>query len=354
MIRVLIAEDSPTLQRLIRSVLESDAELDVVGMASNGEEAFELLRELQPDIMTTDIRMPKVNGYQLIQRAMYEAPLPIIALTSTVSDRELGVTFKAIEAGALMVVGKPHGLPGTDPEADRLIDQVKAMSKVKVVRRKPNLPRDGTAKTHGATKASRPGPAPVRIIGLGASTGGPPAVQSILRRLPADFPVPIVVVQHISPGFIGGMSRWLNETTPLRVVLAEDGMRPQPGEVLLAPDDRQLEVTAQNRIQLVDSPPVGGHRPAVNVLFESIARTHGPSAIGIILTGMGSDGARGTKRLHDAGGTTVAQDEASSIIFGMPKQAIALGGVDEVLSLEQIPARLVELVTSGIAAHRRT
>ncbi len=354
MIRVLIAEDSPTLRYLIRSVLESDPDLEVVGAASNGEEAWALLRELQPDIMTTDIRMPKLDGYGLIRKAMAEAPLPIVVLTSTASDAELGVTFHAVEAGALMVTGKPRGLPGADPQADKLIRQVKAMARVKVVRRRRQLRKTERATAPRRPAAHRPGPRRVRVIGMGASTGGPPAIQLILKRLPADLPVPIVVVQHISAGFMTGMARWLNDTTPPRVCIAEDGAALRAGTVYLAPDAHHTRVAADGLIRLSDCAPVGGHRPSATVLFESLARAYGPSAVGVLLTGMGSDGASGMKDLHDAGAMTLAQNEETCVVFGMPKQAITLGGVDEVLAVDRIPGRLVELATADAESYRRT
>ena len=352
MIRVLIAEDSPTLRCLIRNVLESDPDLQVVGTARNGEEAMALLRELHPDIMTTDILMPRMDGYELIRKVMAEAPLPIVVLTSTTSDMELGITFNAVEAGALMVVGKPSGLPGDDPEADRLISQVKAMARVKVVRRRHPVRRGSRAGERRRLARRWPIPRSVQLIGMGASTGGPPALQRILARLPSDLPVPIAVVQHISSGFVGGMARWLNDTTPLRVVVAEDRMHLRPATVYLAPDDHHMQVVEGGRIRLVDSPPVGGHRPSVTVLLESLARTHRASAVGVLLTGMGSDGANGLKALHDAGGTTIVQNEATCVVFGMPKQAVALGCVDEVLALDQIAGRLQELLSVHAGAGR--
>jgi two-component system chemotaxis response regulator CheB len=341
MIRVLIADDSLILRQLIWSILESDPDLRVVGQARNGEEAVALCHKLEPDIVTMDIRMPKMNGFQAIRRIMAESPRPIVVLTSTESDLELGISSKALEAGALMVMGKPHGLPGEDPKADHLIAQVKAMAGVKVVTRRWWLEEKTPALQH-TEPALRPSPGPVRLIAIGASTGGPPALQAILSQLPADLPV--VVVQHISLGFVQGLARWLNETTPLRVRVAENGKILQPGTVYLAPDDRHLLVTAGGQARLKASPPVGGHRPSATVLFQSVAQSYGSAAVGVLLTGMGKDGAQGLRALRDAGAHTIAQDEATCVIFGMPKEAITLGAVEEVLSLEQIGARLGALM----------
>jgi two-component system chemotaxis response regulator CheB len=343
MIRVLLVDDSPTLRHLIRSILDSDPALQVVGEARNGKEAIALCHKLDPDIVTTDIRMPEMDGYEAIRHIMAESPRPILVLTSTQSDRELGTSFKAIEAGALMILGKPHGLPGQDPEADRLIAHVKAMADVKVVRRRWGVQKRAQAET-SSTPDPTPALCPAQIIAIGASTGGPPALHIILNQLPADLPLPVMIVQHISPGFVGGLARWLNDTTPLRVKVAEmdDGL--QPGTAYLAPDGQHLLVKMRGLIGLGSSPPVDGHRPSVTALFESVALHYGSAAVGVLLTGMGSDGARGLKMMHGAGSRTLVQDEHSSVVFGMPKEAIALGAAGEVLPLEKIGLRLLKLV----------
>ncbi len=344
MVRVLIAEDSPTLRILIRRILENDPGIRVVGEATNGNEAVALCRSLNPDIVTMDIHMPGMDGYEAIRHIMAEMPRPIVVLTSTESDSRLGITHKAIDYGALMVLGKPKGMPGADPEADNLISQIKAMADVKVVRR-TRWPQPEQSKMPG--KAAMPRSARrqrVRLVAIGVSTGGPPALQVILSRLPAGFPAPILVVQHMSRNFIGGLATWLNETTPLQVRVAQTGEKLTPGMVYLAPDGNHLAVTADGSAWLKTMSLVDGHCPSATVLFESAAAVKGPETAGVILTGMGSDGARGLKTLHDAGGYTMAQDEASCVIFGMPREAIAMGAVNEVLPLEMISGRLKELV----------
>ena len=225
------------------------------------------------------------------------------------------------------------------------------MAEVKVVRRRwwlleeASAPRRGeTAKPRRGEPASRLTPGPVRLIAMGASTGGPPALQVIFGHLPVELSVPIVVVQHISRGFVGGLACWLDETTSLRVKVAERGELLRPGTVYLAPDDQHLLVTRNGLARLSASPPVGGHRPSVTVLFESVARNYGSAAVGVLLTGMGSDGARGLQALHDVGNSTIVQDEATCIVFGMPREAVSLGVAEEVLPLEKIGPRLAELV----------
>lgn len=344
MVRVIIVDDSPTLRILIRRILDSDPEMQVVGEAANGEEAITLCREINPDIITMDIQMPVMDGYEAIRHIMAEMPRPIVVLTTTESDIRLGITFKAIESGALMVIGKPKGTTGIDDEGVKLISQIKAMAAVKVVRRSRWSQID-PLKTPGKGAKHRDSCLqPVRLVAVGVSTGGPPALQVILSRLPAGFSAPILVVQHISKDFINGLAAWLNETTPLQVKVAQSGEKLKPGTVYLAPDGKHLTVTTDGSVWLKNMPPVDGHCPSATVLFESAAAGNGPATAGVILTGMGSDGARGLKALHDAGGYTIAQDEASCIIFGMPKEAIAMGGVNEVLPLEMIGDRLKQLV----------
>ena len=345
MIRLLIADDSPTQRMLLRRILENDEEFQIVGEAVNGEEAISLCRKLVPDIITMDINMPRMNGYEAIRHIMGEMPRPIVVLTSTESDMRLGISFKAIECGALMVLRKPHGLPGEDATTNQLIAMLKAMSDVKVVRRN-RWSHTAQPKTPERAKGfCSPCVHPFRLIAIGVSTGGPPALQVILSGLPADFPVPITIVQHISRDFVHGLADWLNTLTPLRVKVAESGETLNPATVYLAPDDTHLTATAHGGVRLKSMPPVDGHRPSATALFESVAGAHGAAGIGVILTGMGSDGARGLKTLHDAGGYTIAQDEKSCIIFGMPKEAIAMGAVHEVLPLDLIGERLKQLVS---------
>jgi len=360
MIRVLIVDDSPTLRKLTQAILESDPALRVVGEARNSDEAVALAHKLQPDIITMDIHMLQADGYQATRRIMAESPRPIVVLSDSKSDREPASSLEALNAGALIVVCKPHGLPDVDPEADQLIAQVKTMAEVKVVRRRwwlfgPGsdgrvVRSSGTERLLDQGRSDHPTirPGPVRLIAIGASTGGPPALQIIFGQLPPGLSVPVVVVQHISHGFVGGLAHWLDDTTPLRIKVAETGESLQPGTVYMAPDDQHLLVAQGNLALLKTSPPVDGHRPSVTVLFESVARQYGSTAVGVLLTGMGSDGAQGLKALHDAGGHTIAQDEATSVVFGMPHQGITLGVAREVLPLEQIGPRLKLIAECGL------
>ena len=344
MINVLIVDDSPTLRHLIRAILTTDPELKVVGEAQNGEEAVAMTARLQPDVVTMDIEMPYMDGYEAIRRIMSETPVPIVVLTSTESDIRLGATYKGVESGALMVSRKPRGLRGDDPDADEIINVVKAMADVKVIRRRWNTQKHPEPSVH-RNRASRPVQTAYQILAVGTSTGGPPALRTVLGELPATFPVSVLVVQHISKGFAAGLARWLNETISMRVKLADAAEPLLPGTVYIAPDGVHLQVSPQKKVALLEENPLDGHRPSVTALFNSVAKQYGPAAVGVLMTGMGRDGANGLYAMKQAGAYTIAQDEASSIVFGMPKEAIAMGAASEVLALQKIAKRIKELIS---------
>lgn len=346
MIRALIVDDSPTLRWVLRTILESDPEVQVVGEARTGEEAVAFCAKSRPDVVTMDIHMPGMGGYEAIRRIMSESPCPIVVVTGLEASL-LDISFKALQLGALTVVSKPAGLPVENPEAQHLLTQVKLMAAVKVVRR---TVRSAVAEPVTArTVQSPPGLPPLRpqnrprLLAIGVSTGGPPALQTLLNGLGAVFPLPIVIVQHISQGFVGGLAHWLDSTVPLPCKVAELYEALQPGVAYLAPDDHHLQIKPAGVVWLDSSPPLGSHRPAVTRLFESVARSYGAAAIGVLLTGMGQDGALGLKAMREAGACTLAQDQASSTVFGMPQAAIQLGAAQEVLPLDKIAARLRDL-----------
>ncbi len=343
MINVLIVDDSPTLRHLIRAILTTDPELKVVGEARNGEEAVAMVARLQPNVVTMDIQMPHMDGYEAIRRIMSETPVPIVVLTSTESDIRLGATYKGVESGALMVIRKPRGLRSDDPDADELINVVKAMADVKVIRRRWHIPKHPEPSGR-RNRVSRPVQTAYQVLAVGTSTGGPPALRTVLGELPATFPVPVLVVQHISKGFTTGLARWLNETVSLRVKLADVAEPLLPGTVYIAPDGVHLQVSPQKKVVLLEENPLDGHRPSVTALFNSVAKQYGPAAVGVLMTGMGRDGANGLYAMKQAGAHTIAQDEASSIVFGMPKEAINMGAASEVLALQEIAKRIKELI----------
>jgi len=333
-IRVLVADDSPVFREALAQLVGGEADFEVVGVAADGDEAAAAARRLRPDVVTMDLHMPDADGYSGIARIMAEAPTPILVLTATPTE---SAGFKALSLGALDILEKPP--PGTDLRVygHVLRTRLRLLAGVKVIRHVRGL------RTGARRAAARPGLGKREVVVLGASLGGPRALAQILRALPGDLPVPLAVVQHMAEGFTEGLAHWLAQETTLEVLTAADRDVLKPGRVLLAPTGRHL-VLADGYVRLSDDPPEGTFRPSVNVLFASAARVYGPRACGVLLTGMGRDGADGLRRMKEAGAFTVAQDEGSSAVFGMPRAAIELGVVDRVLALEEIGPAIAEAV----------
>ncbi|MBI4565714.1 MAG: chemotaxis-specific protein-glutamate methyltransferase CheB [Planctomycetes bacterium] len=341
-IHVLVAEDSVTTRELLVAILRSDPELQVVGEAKNGAEAVERTRHLQPHVVTMDIRMPVMDGFEATKRIMIETPTPIVIVSGSLDVREVEVAMHALRAGALAVLPKPAGPAAPDYEAVKktFLETVKAMSQVKVVRHWPPHVR--------FSAGPRPKKiAPARIIAMAASTGGPAALSRVLSDLPGNVPVPLLIVQHIAPGFGDGFVAWLNNNSRLRVKQAQQGERLLPGMAYVAPDGRHLGLSDPTTVLLSDAPPLEGLRPSATFLFESVARHVGSAALAVILTGMGRDGVAGLRAVREAGGRIVAQDEESAVVFGMPGAAVAAGLTDAVLPLSSIAPRLEEWCRSG-------
>jgi two-component system chemotaxis response regulator CheB len=345
-IRVLVVDDSPTVRTLIRAVLEADAGIKVVGEAADGAEAVRQAVVLAPDLITMDVVMPQMDGLEATKEIMISAPTAILIVASMENQNAVELSFDATQAGALGVVAKPENPLGAGFEEKReeLVAMVKAMAQVKVVRRWG--PRPGRLRTR-ATPAlpSRPAMPPEdrRIVVIGTSTGGPAALKRILMDLPRDFGAPMLVVQHIARGFVQGLASWLNAGCSLHVKVAEEGEELLPRTVYLAPDDRHLGVRSDWRALISDRPPIGGFRPSATFLFETAAQACRSSCIALILTGMGSDGVAGLKALRAAGGCVLAQDERSSVVYGMAQEAVKAGVVSDVLPLEGMASRLAEL-----------
>lgn len=345
MINVLIVEDSPVVRQFLVHILGSDPEITVIGVAHNGEEALEAVRAQRPDVVTMDIHMPKLNGFDATRKIMEMNPVPIVIVSGSSTAEELATTFHALESGALAVVRRPSGIAHPDHEtsARELVRTVKLMSEVKVVRRWRTRPKTTAAVEQPALRPPGTGEI-IRLVVLGASTGGPIALQTILSQLPKGFPVPLVVVQHMAEGFVHGFADWLGQTTPLPVRVPGNGEWMEPGHVYIAPDGYHTLVRSDFRIVLRKDEPVNGLRPSVAPLFRSAAEAFGPQAIGILLTGMGIDGAAELRLMSDAGATTFAQDKESSIVHGMPGEAIRLGAATHILPPEKISTALILLL----------
>jgi two-component system chemotaxis response regulator CheB len=347
-ISVLIVEDSRVLAELLQEVLSADPAIRVVGVATDGEQAIEAARRLRPAVITMDIHMPRLNGLEATRRIMETCPTPIVIVSGSgggEGDEAGGDPLHAVAAGALASMPRPNGVghPEHAESARQLVEMVKLMSEVKVVRR---WPRSGVAPPRGPLPPAplpRP-PRGVQLVAIGASTGGPPVLQTLLRQLPRDLAVPLLIVQHMSIGFAQGFSEWLADSTGFPVHLAVDGEVPLPGHAYVAPDDRHMGLRADGRLMLSANAPENGVRPAVSFLLGSIPSARAPHVVAVLLTGMGRDGVDELKRLHDAGAMTIAQDEKSSVVFGMPGQAVKAGAVSHVLAPELIAGVLANLV----------
>jgi len=338
-IRVLVVDDSAVVRQILVSMLETVPGFQVAGQARDGEEAVRLTARLRPDVITMDIRMPRLDGLEAIRQIMSTTPTPIVVVAASVYEPDLNIAFTAIEAGALTVVEKPRGITpeAYDAARDQLVTTIRLMADVQVVTLRPHrrLPaqmppsrasgRDALGMSVGA-----------ELIAIAASTGGPGVLRMIFQALPGDLSIPIVTVQHITPGFAQGFARWLDGETALQVRIAANGERVEPGCVLLAPDDTHLTVAPGGIVRLDRSEPVKGQRPSATRLFDSVAQAYGAASIGVVLTGMGDDGADGLENLKRAGGYVIAQNEESCVVFGMPKVAIERGVVNQVLPPDKI------------------
>ena len=351
MIRVLVVDDSATTRALLTTILQSDPTIKVVGQAANGIEAVRQVLELKPDLVTMDIRMPEMDGLEATVRILEICPTPIIVVSLAVDDPDLKISFNALKVGALDVVEKPVGQTHKDYESirERLVWAVKTMSEVKVIRRRPlNLPSIPTPSLDPARHRG------LSVVAIGSSTGGPGVLNAILKSLPCDFPLPIVIVQHMSIGFMKGLVDWLRTDSKLPISLIKSSVTVRPGQVYFAPDTMHVEFVSRGILAPVNGPQVSFVKPSATVLFQSVARVYGREAIGVILTGMGDDGAVGLKEMRDRGAMTIAQDEASCVVYGMPKIAVELGAVTQSLTPAFIVSTLTDLARNGLTPRARS
>lgn len=356
--KVLVVEDSAVVREFLRDILDSDPGIEVIGTARDGEEAIEAVRIKRPHVVTMDINMPKMNGLEATRRIMETTPTPIVIVSGAWDPEDVATTFRAIEAGALTVIQRPAGLGHPDHETTkaRLLRTVKLMAEVKVIRRwaarTPGRKREELRVNprEEETAAISEG---FKLLVLGASTGGPVAIQTLLKHLSPELPFPLAVVQHMTEGFTRGFADWLGQTTGFAVHVTAHGEKLAPGHVYIAPEGVHLAVTREMKAALSSEDPENGLRPSVSHLFRSVAEAFGQHAIGILLTGMGRDGAEELKLLRKTGALTFAQDEGSSVVFGMPGEAVKLNGATHVLPPEKIAALLNGLIKDQKQGTRR-
>lgn len=350
--RVLIVDDSDLVRGILRDMLSQDPGIVVIGEARDGHEAVEQTERLRPDLITMDIQMPHMDGFAATEQIMAYTPTPILIFSSAIDKSEKHSSFNALALGALDVMSKPDiTVAGFQKLAAQMTDKIRMLARIKVVPHVRGKMRGRDRPLPAAAVAAELKPpdngqgAAARLVVIGASTGGPLALKKLLLPLPVQFPAGIAIVQHITYGFIGGFVDWLGLSIRLRVCVAEDGEVIRPGTVYFAPDDLQMQVSADHRIRLrADLPPWGKHRPSANHLLQSAGESYGERAVGIILTGMGDDGVTGLKAMRDRGALTIAQDQVSSLIYGMPRVAVESGAAALVLPLERIADELMRVL----------
>jgi two-component system, chemotaxis family, protein-glutamate methylesterase/glutaminase len=354
-IRVLIIEDSQVIRHFLEHIIGSDPRLEVAAAVGSAEEGMESLHQVSPDVISLDIRLPGMSGFEATRKIMNEKPTPIVVCSASVESEDLRITMNALRAGALAVVEKPVGTTHADYQmlAQRLCTQLVIMSDVKVVRQRASANSKSDPKlTKTATPVFRPealtlpDSRAIRVVGIGASTGGPNAVVRVLTDLGPDFHLPILLVQHMMPTFLDGFVSWLSSVTPFPVAVAKHGEVASPGKVYVAPADRHIELEGL-RIVISSKELASLQRPSATTLFASMARTARSQGVGILLTGMGDDGADGLLELRRAGGYTVAEHESTAVVYGMPKAAVDRGAACECLPLEEIGPRVLQRIQLG-------
>lgn len=343
-IRVLVVEDSLTIRQRFREVLASDPQVEVIGEAEDGKRAIELCTELRPDVVSLDMLLPVMSGLAATEYIMAHCPTPILIVSSSINRGELFKTYDALAAGAVDVLEKPRGVERDGEWERRYVSAVKLVSRIKVI----THPHARLGALGRSAPAIQPPPAPTvgqvyRVVALGASTGGPAALVEVLRAIPKGLSIPVFIVLHIDEPFGLAFADWLDAQTPHRVVYAREGdlVSTLSGQVIMAPPGRHLVVRG-GKLHLTSDPERHSCRPSIDVLFESIAGEYGAAAIGCLLTGMGRDGAAGLLEVKRAGGFTIAQNEATSVVYGMPREAVLLGAVDRVLPLAEIGEGIAE------------
>jgi two-component system chemotaxis response regulator CheB len=371
-IRVMVVEDSRVVRQFLEHLIRADPRLEVAAAVGSAEEALALLDVVRPDVISMDIRLPGMNGLEATRRIMAERPTPIVVVSASVEADDLHISMNALRAGALAVVEKPTGTRHEDYEAlaERLCTQLAIMSQVQVIRQRISRLRSAECGVRSETEevpASAPailgsGPSATpqsairnpqfKVLAVGASTGGPRALSVLLNGLPAAFPLPVLLVQHITDSFLDGFAAWLGSVCDLPVALACDYEVARAGRVYLPPADHHLRVEG-GWLRCERGEPVCAQRPSATVLFRSLARSCGPAALAVLLTGMGEDGAEGLAEVRAAGGYTIAEDESTAVVWGMPGAAVRRGAACAVLPLPDVAPHLLRLVAGRGGGERR-
>lgn len=355
-IRVLVVDDSAFMRKILSDLLCQDPGIAVVGTARNGQDALVKRRALHPDVITLDIEMPELDGLGCLARLMDEQPVPVV-MVSSLTQAGAEATLRALDLGAVDFLAKPSGAISLDMAtvADELRAKVKVAARARL--RPGRCPAVGAPTTTAPTPTAVPSAIPTevtasqprprhgqKVVVIGCSTGGPGALNDLIPRLPADLGAAVLVVQHMPPGFTRSLAQRLNDLSPLQVSEAADGDRYEPGKVLIAPGGFHMLVAQGDRITLESGPPLHGVRPAVDITLRSVTQQHGAATIGVILTGMGYDGARAMLELQKAGGRTIAEHQSTCVVYGMPRAVVELGAASVVAPLPEISARIIEAV----------
>lgn len=349
-VRVMLVEDSLVVRTLLTHIVSRDPRLELAGAVESGEEALAAIDAIRPDVVSMDIRLPGIDGLETTRRIMAERPTPIVVIADAVEDTSLKISMNALRAGALSVVEKPVATTndGYDAIAGEICTQLRIMADVPVIRRRPigsgraGIEPRGTLPFLPAAVTAKPS-----VLAIAASTGGPPALARVIDSLPVTFPLPVLVVQHMGAAFMEGFASWLNGVVPCPVALANDRERILPGHVYVAPGDRHLELAPGGMLRVTRDAPVSGQRPAATVLFQSVAREAGPRGLGVLLTGMGEDGAAGLLDMRRSGAFTLAEHESSAVVYGMPAAAVRLSAAVGVLPLDRIGGEILRTVSPG-------
>ncbi|MFT4059736.1 MAG: chemotaxis-specific protein-glutamate methyltransferase CheB [Legionella sp.] len=351
MIKILIVDDSPTEVALIKYIIDSAEDMTVIGVAQNGREAIALTAQLKPDLITMDIQMPVMDGLRATQIIMSQYPIPIVVISSTINDESLPAIFHVLEAGALTAIAKPDDVfaPTFEDRRKYIIDTLRSLSEIRVTKKPLKIVPHYHSKEHKSPLRERR--THYELVAIGASIGGPIALKTILSQLPVDFPVPIVVVQHMSIGFISGFTRWLQENIDLKVKIATDQEVLHKGTVYIAPEQMHLEISQNDHqltCHLVNRAATDNFCPSITRMLQSVAAVSGAKAIGVLLTGMSDDGALGLLELKKAGGHTVIQNSQSAVVFGMGAVAQSMDAVDKVIDLKHIANYLIDLCIDSV------